>query len=123
MSDGVEFQEMIFAAVTGDFELGAEPDGGARLFGPSNGFLDVVEVAVEIHSPLIQVASGHLQQPHLPISDSRFFFPIDVPGNEEPRIDANPNLQTIEKWTKTGVGLLAQFGFGLQGLEPRTARV
>lgn len=73
VSDGVELQEMIFAAVTGDFELGAEPDDGPRLFGPSNGFLDVVEVAVEIHSPLIQVASGHLQQPHLQISDTRFF--------------------------------------------------
>lgn len=66
MGDGVEFEEMVFAAITGDFELGAEADDGAGFFSPRNGFLDVVHIAIEIHCPLIQVAGGYLEKPHSP---------------------------------------------------------
>ena len=68
---------MIFAAIASDFELGTEPDDSACFFSPSDGFLDVVEIAVEIHRPLIQVTCGHFQQPHL-----HFSRMTRVPGSE-----------------------------------------
>ena len=66
MIDSVEFEEMVFAAIAGDFKLGAEADDGSGFFGPRNGFLDVLHIAIEIHCPLIQVAGGYLEKPHFP---------------------------------------------------------
>lgn len=60
----VEFQEMVFAAIAGDFKLGAKADDGAGFFSPRNRFLDVLHIAIEIHCPLIEVAGGYLQKPH-----------------------------------------------------------
>lgn len=68
MRDGVEFEEMILAAIASDFELGAEPDHSSRRFSPRNGILYVLHIAVEIHSPLVQITRRDFQQPHL------FFF-------------------------------------------------
>lgn len=55
---------MIFAAITGNLELGTEPDDGAGMFGLGYGFFDLLCVAIEVHSPLVQIASSHFQQPH-----------------------------------------------------------
>lgn len=60
MSDGIELQEVIFTAITCDFELGAKANDGAGPFSPRNGLFDVVQIAIEVHRPLIQVASSHL---------------------------------------------------------------
>lgn len=64
MGDGILLQEMVLAAIAGDLELGAETNGGAGFFSSGNGFLDVVEIGLEIHSPLVQATSGHFQESH-----------------------------------------------------------
>ena len=64
MSDSIELQEMIFTTITGDFELGAEANNGAGHFSPRNGVLDVVQIAIKVHRPLIQIARSHLEKPH-----------------------------------------------------------
>lgn len=55
---------MVFAAIAGNLELGTEPDDGAGMFGLGYGFFDLLCVAIEVHSPLVQIASSHFQQPH-----------------------------------------------------------
>lgn len=59
MGGGVLLQEVVLAAVAGELELGADADGGAGGLGAGNGLLDVAEVGVEVHRPLVQVARGH----------------------------------------------------------------
>lgn len=65
MCGGVLLEEMVFAAVSGELELGADADDGAGGLGPGDGLLDVAEVGVEVHRPLVEVAGGHPQKPHL----------------------------------------------------------
>ena len=55
---------MVLAAITSDFELRTEPNDGAGVFGDGYGLFDLVSVAIEVHGPLVEIASGHLQQPH-----------------------------------------------------------
>ena len=64
MIDGIELQEMVFAAIASDLELGAKPNHGTGLLGFSDGLLDVLQIAVEIHGPLVQITRRYLQQPH-----------------------------------------------------------
>lgn len=68
MRGGVLFEEMVLAAVSGELELGADADDGAGGLGPRDGLLDVAEVGVEVHRPLVQVAGGHPQKPHLAVA-------------------------------------------------------
>jgi hypothetical protein len=70
MSDGVELQEVVFAPIASDLELGAEPNRRTGLLSHGYGLLDILQVAIEIHSPLVQITRGHLQQPHLEQSPS-----------------------------------------------------
>ena len=65
MRGGVLLEEMVLAAVSGELELGADADDGAGGLGPGDGLLDVAEVGVEVHGPLVEVAGGHPQKPHL----------------------------------------------------------
>ena len=65
MRGGVLLEEMVLAAVSGELELGADADDGAGGLGPGDGLLDVAEVGVEVHGPLVEVACGHPQKPHL----------------------------------------------------------
>jgi hypothetical protein len=62
---GVLLEEMVLASVSGELELGADADYGAGGLGSHNGLLDVPEVGVEVHRPLVQVARGNPQKPHL----------------------------------------------------------
>lgn len=66
MVDGVELEEVILAAVSGYLELGAKANDGAGFLGLGDGVLDVVQIAIKFHRPLVQIAGGDLQQPHLP---------------------------------------------------------
>lgn len=59
MRGGVLLKEMVLASVSGELELGADADYGAGGLGPRDGLLDVPEVGVEVHRPLVQVARGH----------------------------------------------------------------
>lgn len=74
---GVLLEEVVLTAVSGELELGADADGGARCLGPGDGLLDVAEVGVEVHRPLIQVAGGHPQQPHL-AAQTKNPFPLAI---------------------------------------------
>lgn len=65
MRRGVLLEEMVLAAVSGELELGADADDGPGGLGPGDGLLDVAEVGVEVHGPLVEVAGGHPQKPHL----------------------------------------------------------
>lgn len=65
MCGGVLLEEMVLAPVSGELELGADADDGAGGLGPGDGLLDVAEVGVEVHRPLVEVAGGHPQKPHL----------------------------------------------------------
>lgn len=56
---------MVFTAIASDFELRAKPNNSTSFFSPNYRFLDVLQIAVEFHCPLIQIASSNLQQPHL----------------------------------------------------------
>jgi len=62
---GVLLEEVVLAAVAGELELGADADGGAGSLGARDGLLDVAEVGVEVHRPLVEVARGNPQEPHL----------------------------------------------------------
>jgi len=62
---GVLLEEVVLAAVAGELELGADADGGAGGLGAGDGLLDVAEVGVKVHRPLVEVARGDPQQPHL----------------------------------------------------------
>lgn len=64
MSDSVELQEMVFATVTSNLELRSEPNDSAGLFSLGYGLFNVLSVTVEVHSPLIEIASSHFQEPH-----------------------------------------------------------
>jgi len=64
MVNSVEFQEVVFAAITRNLEFRTEPNGGAGFFGLGYGFLDLLCVAIEIHRPLIEIACCNLQEPH-----------------------------------------------------------
>ena len=66
MIDCIEFQEMIFTAIASDFELGSKSDDSTRFFGSCYGFLNVLQVAIKIQCPLVQITGGYFQQPHLP---------------------------------------------------------
>lgn len=68
MCGGVLLEEMVLAAVSGELELGADADDGAGGLGPGDGLLDVAEVGVEVHRPLVEVAGGHPQKPHLAVA-------------------------------------------------------
>lgn len=61
VDDGVLLEEVVLAAVSGDLELGADPDDGAGGLGAGDGVLDVAEVGVEVHRPLVEVAGRELQ--------------------------------------------------------------
>lgn len=65
MVNSIELEEVIFAAITGNLELGSEPDGSAGLFGVDYGVFDLLGVTVEVHGPLVEIAGGNLQEPHL----------------------------------------------------------
>lgn len=65
MRNGIELQEMVFAAITSNLELGTETNDCTSLLGHGNGLLDLLQVAIEIHGPLVQITRCHLQQPHL----------------------------------------------------------
>lgn len=65
MSDGVELQEVILAAIASDLELRSKPDDSTGGFCLSDGSLDILHVALEFHGPLVQVTRSDLQQPHL----------------------------------------------------------
>jgi hypothetical protein len=56
---------VIFTATTGNLELGSKSDDGAGLFGFGYGFFDLLGVGIKVHRPLIEVASSHIQKPHL----------------------------------------------------------
>ena len=61
MGGGVLLEEVVLAAVAGELELGADADGGAGGLGARDGLLDVAEVGVEVHRPLVEVARGDPQ--------------------------------------------------------------
>ncbi len=65
MSNGIELQKMVFTAITSNLELGSKPNGCTGLLCHGYGLLDLLQVAIEIHGPLVQITRGHLQQPHL----------------------------------------------------------
>ena len=65
MINSVELEEMVFAAIASDLKLGTEPNHGAGILSPSYGLLDVLQIAVEVHCPLVQITGCDLQQPHL----------------------------------------------------------
>lgn len=64
MVDGVKLEKMILASIACDLKLRAEADDSTSLFGLGNGLLDILQVAIKVHRPLVQIASGNLQQPH-----------------------------------------------------------
>lgn len=76
VSDGIQLQEVVLAAVAGNLQLGAEPDHRAGSLGFGDRPLDVLHVAVEVHGPLVQVTRRHLQQPH-----RRTPLPASLPGH------------------------------------------
>lgn len=86
MRGGVLLEEVVLAAVAGELELGADADGGAGGLGAGDGLLDVAEVGVEVHRPLVEVARGDTQQPHLarrPASPSSSQIETAGPRREE----------------------------------------
>lgn len=68
MRGGVLLEEMVLAPISGELELGADADDGAGGLGPGDGLLDVAEVGVEVHRPLVEVAGGYPQKPHLAVA-------------------------------------------------------
>lgn len=61
MGGGVLLEEVVLAAVAGELELGADADDGPSSLGALDGLLDVAEVGVEVHRPLVEVARGDPQ--------------------------------------------------------------
>jgi hypothetical protein len=55
---------VVFTAITGDFEFGSKTDDGAGLFGFGDGVFDLEKIGIEFHSPLVEIASSYLQEPH-----------------------------------------------------------
>jgi len=55
---------VVFTAITGDFEFGSKADDGAGLFGFGDGVFDLEKIGIEFHSPLVEIASSYLQEPH-----------------------------------------------------------
>lgn len=54
MQVGVALEEVVETAIAGDFELWADAEGGAGLFGEADAFDDALGVAFEVERPLVQ---------------------------------------------------------------------
>lgn len=65
MVNCIKLEEVVFAAIAGDFKLGAKANNSANFSSPSDGLLDVLHVAIEVHRPLVQIARSNFQKPHL----------------------------------------------------------
>ena len=71
MSDSVQFQEMVFTAIPSNLKLRPEPNHSPSLLSLGYGLLDVVDIAIKVHSPLVQIAGCNFQQPHLLCTQQR----------------------------------------------------
>lgn len=103
MLGGVLLKKMVLASVSRELELGADANYGAGGLGPRDGLLDVAEVGVEVHRPLVQVARGHPQKPHLAAQIKKFpvtlllLQKVRVRDHQQNEIDPSPDGSPVRR--------------------------